>query len=197
MADYCTLAQVREELAKQGTSAADDAAITARIPRACAWLDRECRYTPAPGRRAFDDEAVVDEIRRGEHVLVASDGVLSVTVSKAMCQSVSAASFSTDLRTWTALSLAAVDFDRYTLSFLDADVPRAKRLFVKLSYRGGYAVLPDEIVGAASMLAAWLYLRREAPSGTIIYPDAGNVVVQGDLPNSVARMLAAHRRVRP
>jgi len=194
--DYCTLAQVREELAKQGTSAADDAAITARIPRACGWLDRECRYTPAPGKRAFDDEAVVGEIRRGEHVQTTADGALVVTVSKAHCQSVSAASWSTDLRTWTTLPLTQCDIDRYTLTFLDADTPRG-RLYVKLSYQGGYAVLPDEIVGAASMLAAWLYLRREAPSGTIIYPDAGNVVVQGDLPNSVARMLAPHRRVRP
>lgn len=197
MAEYCTLSQVREELAKQGASATDDAAIAARIPRACAWLDRECGYTPAPGQRAFDEEAIVGEVRRGEHVLTMPDGALSVTVGKAFCQSVSAASYSSDLRTWTLLDLDALDIDRYTLTFLGAPMLRGSRRFVRLSYHGGYTVLPDEIVGAACMLSAWLYLRREAPSGTILYPDAGNVVVQGDLPSSVARLLAGHRRVRP
>lgn len=199
MTDYCTLAQVREELVKQGSGAADDAAITARIPRACGWLDRECRYDfqGASHRRAFDDEAIAGEIRRGQQVQMSADGVLTVTVSKGFCQSVTSAEWSSDLRTWQALSLSQLDIDGYVLSFLGANVPSTSRLFARLSYRGGFSVLPDEITQAATMLSAWLFTRREAPSGTIIYPDGGNVVVQGDLPNSFSRMVYAYRRVRP
>ena len=84
MGDYCTLAQVREELVKQGTGSVDDAAITARIPRVTALINAKCRHS-------FDQETIVAEQRRGVEVIVDHDGDLQITVSKGYCQSVSAA----------------------------------------------------------------------------------------------------------
>lgn len=195
--DYCTLEEVRTELVKQGATAVDDNAIVERIPRACAVLDRTCRHILTGNRRAFSDEAVSGEIRRGAQVVSGDDGALTVTVAKGYCQSVTSAEYSTDLKTWRALSLDQLDIDGYTLTFLDVSAPRNGRLFVRLSYQGGYAVLPDDLVHCAVRLTAFLYHKREAPFEVTAFPDVGQIVVPSAMPSDIVQNLQPYKRVRP
>lgn len=195
--DYCTLEEVRTELVKQGATAVDDNAIVERIPRACAVLDRTCRHILSGGRRAFSDESVTSEIRRGSQMASADDGALVVTVAKGYCQSVTSAEYSTDLKVWHALPLDQLDIDQYTLTFLDVDAPRNVRLFARLSYQGGYAVLPDDLVYCAVRIAAFMYHEREAPFGVIAFPEAGQVVVNGVAQGNVLKDLKPYMRVTP
>ena len=195
--DYCTLEEVRTELVKQGASAVDDNAIVERIPRACAELDRLCKYPPRAGWRAFDDQLVTDEIRRGAQVKSADDGALLVTVAKGYCQSVSGAACSSDLKTWHTLPLDQLDISNYDLTFLNVFAPRSGRLFAKLSYRGGFAVLPDDLIQCAVRITAFLYHKREAPFEVTAFPDVGQIVVPSAVPSDVIQALSAFKRVTP
>jgi hypothetical protein len=195
--DYCTLEEARTELVKQGASAIDDNAIAERIPRACARVDRVCRHMLPGGRRAFDDEAITGEIRRAPQVVSADDGALVVTTSKGYCQFVTSAEYSTDLKTWTALPLDQLDIAGYVLTFLNVNAPRTGRLFTRLSYQGGYAVLPDDIILSAARMTAFMYHKREAPFEVTAFPDVGQIVVPSATPSDIVQALSPYERVRP
>lgn len=199
MADYCTLEEVYAELIKQGNGAADKDAIMERLPRASRLVDELCGYHFDGPRRAFDYEVVTNEIRRGEHVQINHDGDLLVSVAKGYCQSLSAAAYSTDRKTWITLDTSAVDIDRYVLTFIDPAVAAARgtRLFVRLSYTGGYSVLPESLVHAATRYCAFLYHKREAPFEVTAFPDVGQISIPSSVPGDVAQMLTPFKRVRP
>jgi hypothetical protein len=193
---YCTVEEVRTELAKLGASSVDDNAIVERIPRACALLDRACKHVLA-GRLAFTDEAIAGEIRRAPQVVSEADGALVVTVAKGYCQAVTSAEYSTDLKTWTALQLSQMDINGYVVAFLGANAPRNGRLFARLSYQGGYAVLPDDLVHSAARITAFLYHKREAPFEVTAFPDVGQIVVPSAMPSDIVQALSPYKRVRP
>jgi len=195
MADYCTTEEVRTELIKQGTSGVDDNAISERIPRACAAIDEHCRHS-------FFDETKVDEVRRGDQVLLNHDGVLIISVSKGHCQSVSAACVSQDFRTWTALNTAAMLIDSYMVHFIGTTVPldRSRPIYAKISYQGGFA--SDDrrmnlIRQAACRWAAFMYMKRGAPFDITAFPDVGQVNVPSATPGDIVQMLERFVRRRP
>ena len=195
MGDYCTLAQVREELVKQGTGSVDDAAITARIPRVTALINAKCRHS-------FDQETIVAEQRRGVEVIVDHDGDLQITVSKGYCQSVSAATVSGDLMAWQALDVAKCDIDGYVLTFINQPISLARngKRFARISYVGGYATGAHELdllAQAACRWTAFAYMKRQAPFEVIAYPDMGQVSVPSVAPGDVMEMLETFIRRRP
>lgn len=194
---YCTVEEVRTELAKQSTSSVDDNAITERIPRACAILDRACKHVLPGNQLAFADEAIAGEVRRGQQVISERDGALSVTVAKGYCQDVTSAEYSTDLKTWSALPLDQMDINGYVVTFLSVNAPRNGRLFVRLSYQGGYAVLPDDLVHCAARLTAFLYHKRESPFEVTAFPDVGQIVVPSAMPSDIVQDLKPYIRIRP
>ena len=194
--DYCTLGEVRTELVKQGTSVIDDNAIVERIPRATALIDQHCKYLLPNGMRAFDDEVVTDELRYGEAVLVNSANDLCLTVSKGACQSVQSVQYSLDMQAWKPVPGVSI-VDGYSITVVGAMLPRFGRLFVKVSYRGGYQRLPDAIVYAAARWTAFLYHKREAPFETIMFPDTGQVSIPSNVPSDITDSLQMFIRRRP
>lgn len=200
MADYCTLAEVREELIKQGNSALDDAAISARIPRATAAINAHCRHS-------FDEEAIADERRRGGQVLLTREGNLRLTVAKGFCQSVSEAAISADLLTWYPLNCAQIDIDRYSVTFVSAGgspvgipVTRGRSLFAQVSYIGGYPADAPEaalIKQCACRWTAFMYMKRQSPFDVTVFPDVGQVSVPSAVPSDVIEMLEPFVRRTP
>lgn len=195
MPDYCTLAEVRDELVKQGSSAMDDSAIVARIPRATAWVNAFCRHS-------FDQETVVDERRRGDQVMLTHDGMLTVSVGKGYCQSVSAAATSADLAAWEAVDVSALDIDRYVVTFArpPALARRDRPLFARINYVGGYPAAAPEMAlvkQAACRLAAFMYMKRQAPFEVTAFPDVGQISIPSAMPSDVAQVLAPLVRWRP
>jgi len=195
MANYCTSEEVRTELSKQSTSGIENSAIEERIPRACAALDSHCRHS-------FYDEAIVDEVRRGDQVLLNRDGVLIVSVSKGHCQSVSAVSVSQDFRTWTALDMTAMLIDRYLLHFIGVTAPldRSRPIYAKVSYQGGFASADPRmgvIRQAAVRWTAFMYMKRDAPFEVTAFPEVGQVSVPSATPSDVVESLIPFVRRRP
>lgn len=194
--DYCTLGEVRTELVKQGTSVIDDNAIVERIPRATALIDQHCKYLLPNGMRAFDDEYVTDELRFGEAVLVNSQNDLCMTVAKGACQSVQSLQYSLDMVNWQPVSGVPLT-DGYSVTVIGSGLPRFGRLFIKISYRGGYSRLPDALVYAAARWTAFLYHKREAPFETIAFPDIGQVSIPSNVPSDILDSLTNFIRRRP
>lgn len=193
---YCDLAQVRTELVRaNGSTTVDDAAITERLPRAAAVLDEFCQHS-------FDDETVTDEVRsKGGQVLLDRDGVLEITVSKANIQTLTAAAVTLDMVTWYPLDLSRCVTDTYLARFYGYNGPasRSRRMIAKISYQGGYAVVPDLINYAATRITAFLFFVRTAPFEVTAYPSVGQVTIPAKIPPDVGAALAHSQfmRVRP
>lgn len=193
---YCDLAQVRTELVRAGGSTTvDDSAITERLPRAAAVLDEFCQHS-------FDDETVTDELRsKSGQAQFDREGVLEMTASKANVQTLTAASYTLDMQTWHQLDLSRCVIDAYVLRFYGVTGPasRSRRIIAKLSYQGGYAVVPDLINYAAARIAAFLFFVRTAPFEVTAYPSVGQVSIPAKIPPDVGAALAHSQfmRVRP
>lgn len=191
---YCTQDEVLREIKNQGMSAADLQAIAERIPRACALVDGYCG-------QSFGDEAVQNEVRRGDQVRIDDGGNLRVTSKKANVQSIAIASISNDMRNWTLLPLDAVDIDRYVITFVGANLPfgRSAHLWLRMSYQGGYAAgtLPLAIVNAAVRWTSFLYHKRDAPFDITSFPSVGQVVIPSAIPPDIVQVLQPFVRVTP
>lgn len=197
MADYCTLVDVREEIVKLGVTAADDTAISNRIPRATAAINAHCRHS-------FDEATIVNETRRGNQVILTRGGDLQITVSKGFCQSVSALSVSHDLNTWFAIPVTYIDIDRYTITIPQgADngaLYRRSRLYAKVSYVGGYHVGAGELDLLKQVACRWtafMYMRREAPFDRIVYANTGQMTIPSPMPADCVEDLEPFVRRRP
>jgi len=190
--DYCTLEEVREELVKRGITQTDDDAITERLPRVKALIDTHCGHS-------FDAEAISDEIRSGEQVVIGRDGFARITVAKAKCRSVSAVALSDDLQTWHTLNVArSVITDDYVIMIANtAAVSRGGALFARVSYAGGYEPLPEDLRHVACRWSAFLYHQRSAPFEVQAFQDLGQLSVPTSVPADIKRALAHYRRVRP
>lgn len=195
MAIYCNLADVREELDKApGASDVDDQAINNRIPRAADVINEFCRHS-------FDDEAITAERRNGEAVLRDADGLIQITASKANVQTLTAARITADMQTWHTLDITRCDIDRYVLTFYGATAPvgRSARLVAELTYRGGYANIPELVRYCASRTVAFMFMARRAPFEATAFPAAGQVIIPAKLPPDVSSALgtSTYMRRRP
>lgn len=191
MAVYCTLDECKREALV--SNASEDAAFSERIPVAKAQIDEFCGHS-------FDAEVITDERRFGAQVVVAADGVIEVTTSKAVCRSVSAASVSVDGITFNALDVERCAIDGYVLRFMGqgALTNRGGRMYARLSYAGGYTDLPAHLRQAAATLVAYWMNRRKAPGGEMTaYPQIGQVSIPTKFPPHVAELLAPLIRRRP
>lgn len=194
MAYYCTSDQVVAEIKNQAISAEDLAAISERIPRACALIDGHCGHS-------FYDEAIQNEICRGGQVQLDKWGNLRVSVKKAMVQSVALASVTADFRSWTVLPLDALDIQRHVLEFVQPGLSfrNTVPLWVRISYQGGYASdkLPKEIENAAVRWTSFLYHKRDAPFDITSFPSVGQISVPSSIPPDIVQLLSRHKRVVP
>lgn len=191
--DFCTLAEVREELIKAGTTTADDTAISNRIPRVTTLINDYCGHW-------LDDRTVTNETRRGDQVLISPYGDLQVTTQGGQIRTLTAASYSTDFKTWITLDVASADVDFYVANFvnppinsLGADITslRRSRLYARLSYVGGYNPTPADVNYAATRWVSHLYLQRE------ITPGDGRGGGTPALPHDVTEALLPFMRRRP
>lgn len=198
--NYCTVAQVREELAKDAAVSAtfgvDDPAIAERIPRACELIDQFCGHSLAY-------ELVVREVRRREQVAITPDGALRFTVSHARVESISALEFSTNFAVWSTVKTDAVDIvptnnAAYTVDVYNVALPatRGVRMFVRVSYQAGWPATPYDIEHAASRLTAFLFMKRSAPFEAIAAQN-GAVFLPTSMPKDIADALKPYRRVTP
>jgi hypothetical protein len=200
MADYCTIEEVRTELAKQGVTQVDEDAIVERIPRSTGLINSYCHHS-------FDDEVVTNEFRAGSQVLMSPDGILTISASKGNVQSITSASVSQDLATWTTLDATKswTSGDTYGGKFVmnffapTAPVNRLSPTFARISYRGGFA--PDSsdatvITGIAARWTAFLFLKREAPFDVTAFPAVGQVSVPSAMPSDLAKALVNYVRRR-
>lgn len=197
MADYCTLDQVREELIKQGSAVMDDVAINARIPRVTQLINDYCGHS-------FDSETVSNEIRTGEQVLLSPDAEMILSVKKGHIQSVSSASVSQDFKTWFPLDTSVMYLPpigpiAYVAHFVQPDIPlvRGKRFYARISYVGGFARVPESLVGIACRWTAFLYMKRQAPFEVTAFPEIGQVSIPSAIPSDVVEALTPFVRCRP
>ena len=197
MADYCTLAQVRTELVKQGSAAIDDAAITERIPRVTQLVNNYCQHS-------FDNEVITNEMRTGEQAMMSPDNELIVSVKKGNCQGVTACSVSQDFVSWSSLvpSMSYVDQTGpigYIVHFVNPScgLVRGVRIYARISYAGGFAVLPDDLVGIACRWTAFLYMKRQAPFEITAFPQIGEISIPSAIPSDIIQNLNPYVRRRP
>jgi len=188
------MADVREALDKDPNKAAytvDDGAINSMIPRAS---DQIADILQHP----IDHATVTDESRRGEQVLLANDGVLEITVSRAIANSVSAASITADFATWYTLDTTKIDIDGYVLRCFGVTAPisRNARMIAKVSYDGGYTTIPDRFVQATARLTAFMFMKRRAPF-EVVQGANGQVMVPTGFPKDVLELIQRDIRVRP
>jgi len=202
MADYCTLAQARVELAKVGVATIDDAAISERILRVTALINNYCGHS-------FNDETILSELRSGDAVLLTPDGELIVSVRKGNCRSVQACSVSSDFVSWDGLDTTAMYIDQsgpvaYVAHFVQPNVgalggrgARGNRVYARISYVGGFSPIPDDLVGIASRWTAFLFMKRQAPFEITAFPNVGQVSIPSAIPGDIVQNLIPYKRVRP
>ena len=189
------MADVREALDKDPNASAyavDDGVINDLIPRASDEIDVICQHS-------FNNEVLTNQTRRGEQVVLAGDGVLEITAPKAIVNSISAASITADMKTWAALNVTLCDIDKYILRFYNVTAPigRGSRMIARISYDGGYSVIPDRIIQATARLTAFMFMKRRAPFETTAFPQVGQVVIPSQLPPDVLELLQRDMRTRP
>ncbi len=186
---------VRRALDRNANDAAytvDDGIINDLIPRASDQLVAILQHP-------IDHATITDEKRRGDQVTIGNDGILEITVSYAIANSVSAASITADFATWCTLDTTRIDIDGYVLRCYGATAPlgRNDRMVAKISYDGGYTTIPDRFVQATARLAAVMFVQRRAPAGTISYPQTGQVITPSAFPSDVYDLIRRDIRTRP
>lgn len=186
---------VRRALDKDPNAVAytvDDGIINDLIPRASDQLISILQHP-------IDHATVTDEKRRGDQITIGNDGILEITVSYAIANSVSAASITADFATWYPLDVTKIDTDGYVLRCYGVTAPpgRNDRMVAKVSYDGGYAAIPDRFVQATARLAAVMFVQRRAPAGTISYPQTGQVITPSAFPSDVMDLIRRDIRTRP
>ena len=192
MADFCSLADCREELLKSNIATIDDNAIQERILRVTALINSYCRQW-------LDDRTITDEARRGEQVNYSSEGDLTITVSSALVRSVTAASITSDFISWYPLDVTRIDLDSFKVRFVrPRTIPAiGPRIYAKISYVGGYNPTPLDLRQTAARWVAFSYHKREAPFDTTAFPAVGQVTIPASLPGDIEMMLATYIRRMP
>ncbi len=189
MTDYTTLTSVKLAIGSSQTT--DDTLLSALITQASRAIDRYCTGTVV-SNNYFARETLTDILMSG---IVSKDGMLLCYPCKAVVESVSALAYrSTPQETWQEIDPSKIEIGGYRVSA--AGVSAVGVVRVKISFVGGFDLLPDDLVNAATLLAVRFY--REVKSGlgdSIGVAELGTLTYTKALPARVIEMLKPYKRV--
>lgn len=189
MTDYTSLTSVKLALGSNQTT--DDTLLSALITQASRTIDRYCVGVVGCDNY-FARETLTDVLMAG---VVSRDGMLLCYPRKAVVESVSALAYrSSSQETWQEIDPARVEIGGYRVSAAGVDAVGMVR--VKISFIGGFSLLPDDLVNAATLLAVRFY--REVKSGlgdSIGVAELGTLTYTKALPVRVIEMLKPYKRV--
>lgn len=189
MTDYASLSAVKAALGSSETT--DDSLLAALITQASRAIDRHCAGF-ANSDNYFANAIMTDEVLPA---LVSADGVLFCWPRKPNVESVSALAYRFDPReAWRSVNAAYAIVDGYTVSAGVSE--RRGKTQVKISYIGGFASLPDDLVNAAVLLAVRFY--KEIKSGltdSIGVAELGTLQYTKAMPVRVMEMLRHYKRM--
>jgi hypothetical protein len=195
MADYSTVAVVKEYLGIPTLTTSEDAGITAALSAAEDRIDKYCGRT-----------FVVPSEATARSVAAWSDTVVILPAELAQLADLAVATDTTDNGTFDT-DLTSADFyagpgDQAPFTELRRVAgswprPRSGRAAVEITGWFGYAMaVPAPVTQAATMLAARLYQRRSSPLGfqTGASPEFGAVRISRIDPD-VAALLTGYRKI--
>ncbi|MHC4301324.1 MAG: head-tail connector protein [Planctomycetota bacterium] len=187
MADYCTLAQVREYTNfKNASNTDDDALINDLITRASKRIDTYTgrTFTERTETRLLDAVRDVD----GRRLWVDDDLLEITTVTNGDGTAVTASEYVLEPSNESpkyAIKLLASSSQSWTYN---TDSEQAISVNGKWGYQLG-TVPPYDIQHAAIRLTAWYYQQREAPFETVAFPELGAVTVPQAIPPDIVSSL--------
>ncbi len=185
MTDYTTLAAVKRALGS--AESADDTLLAELITQASRAIDRYC----GGADNYFVRETLSNVILQG----YISDGVLRCFPPKPVIESVSYLAYRFSAHeNWNELDPVKVEIFNVSVSW--NGVYGRGKVQVKLSFIGGFMVLPDDLINAATLLSVRFY--KEIKSGltdSIGVAELGMLQYTKAFPERVMAMLKPYKRV--
>ena len=186
--DYCTVQNVKDYLTIIG--AESDALIASVITRVSSFIDGYCNCPLGFGHE------VVTEKAPG---LVDAAGNLKCWPSKPKVNSVSAMTVEYSVYASPMVAtLAYIRISGYAVRVMDGTWKnlRGTDLLVNITYDGGFAVLPDELVHAATVISARAFKAKYSGQSDVVGSDAqGTLIYAKMMPREVKRILDGMSRV--
>ena len=186
--DYCTVQNVKDYLNIIG--AESDALIAAIITRVSSFIDEYCNCPIG-----FGHEVATEKVPG----FVDSVGNLKCWASKPKVNSVSAMSVEYSVYVGPmAVTLAYIRITGYEVRVMDGTWKnlRDTDLLVNITYDGGFTLLPDKLVHAATVMSARAFKAKDAGQSDVVGSDAtGTLVYAKMMPREVKRILDGMSRV--
>lgn len=197
---YATLADLKQYGQIPVTATADDSTLQYALDRAQMEIDGYCGT-------GFDRQSYVytDTLNSWVNTL----GDLSFIVSERPIYQITSVKYRDLLasKTWNVLQYSSDDVLTPALGtppsagawrgrILSTLIgPRASgQIIVKVSYTGGYAVIPDALIAIQLRLAWWIYKLREAPMGQVATMELGTMEIPLQMPKDIKADLNIWRR---
>jgi hypothetical protein len=190
---YLTAADIKEYL--DITGGADDALLAKIATRASRWIDNFCQVP-----LGFDQETATSENLRG---IIDREGNLLFAVGKAVANNI------TGLK-WGLQPGHLVDLDpalcwaqwgrEFVVRWMGSSLGpyRGKPILVQVTYDGGFAEVPDELVHSGIIVAARAYKSRQAGFADVIgSAETGTYQFSKLAPSAVLTTLGNYKRRAP
>ena len=195
--DYTDLTRVKQAMDSKENAA--DAVLSDYITRASRLIDRLVVGLPN-ANDYFKSETVVSEVLNNGVIDYA--GRLMVYPHKPVVTAVSALSYRYSLASaYTDANIALVQ-PEYEGILYEGSLSYAERLYVKVSYTGGFATtisgLPEDIIELGTLMAVRLY--KEARSGlgdSIGVAELGTLTYTKALPSRAREIINLYARIAP
>lgn len=190
--DYCTAQDVKDYLEITGSQ--HDTVLADLATRASRWLDDTCQHA-----KGFNQETVTDEQLRG---IIDNDGNLVFAVKKAVANSITALAWGTNPTNFTTLDKTYCWAEwglkgSHVVKWLGGGLQYYRRypIIVKVSYSGGYASVPEDLVHAAIIMAARAFKSRQAGFADVVgVAELGTLMFSKLAPAHVMLTIKNHKR---
>lgn len=193
MVDYCTLAEVKAQIATRSNSTVDDSWLAEIITDVSREIDDHCqrhfyasyetRYFDAAYPAVYGHKLYLDEDLVGVTTITNGDGTTVAASEYVLLPANETPKYAIKLKTSVSTQWT------YT-----TDYEQAIAVEGTWGYNDG-TVPPDVVQRAAIRLAAWRYSQRDAPFNARGFPQTGMVEVPTAMPEDVERMLKSFRRL--
>ena len=195
--DYTDLARVKASM--DSVETAKDSVLQDYISRASRLIDTMITGVPGVSDYLLQEDIVDEALTNG---VIDFAGRLSVWPHKPFISRVNDLSYRWSLRDpWKVADVALTSIEYETVVFEGSLFP-AEKMYVKISYTGGFGKLvsdlPGDIVETATLLTVRLY--KEARSGvgdSIGVPELGTLVYTKAYPSRVIDTIRHYERIAP